>query len=466
MPGTKFDVIVVGGGPGGYVAAIRASQLGMDVGLVESDELGGICLNWGCIPTKALLKSSEIFHLLNNLDEFGISANNFSFDIKKIVARSRTVATQLNRGIELLLNKNNVSVFKGIGKLSGPGSILLQTPGSQDQNLKAKHIILATGARARELPGIQADGNVIWTYRHAMLPDTLPKSLLVIGSGAIGIEFASFYKDLGVKVSVVEMQDRILPGEDDDISTFARDTFEKRGMKFFVGCTVKGLTTSKAGVEATIANNEGKTHGLSAERAILAVGVVGNTENIGIETTKIIVLQNHIKVNKWGETDEPGIFAIGDVTGAPWLAHKASHQGVTCVEHIAGLETSPIEPSNIPGCTFSRPQIASVGLTEASAMKLGYEVKIGKFPFLANGKAIAISECEGLVKTIFDSRTGELLGAHMIGPEVTEQIQGYVIAKTGEMTEAELLHTVFPHPTLSESMHESTLDAFERVIHI
>jgi len=465
MSDTEFDLVVVGGGPGGYVAAIRASQLGMKTALVEREHLGGICLNWGCIPTKALLRTSEINHMLGELDEFGLSGSKFSFDLEKIVARSRAVAKQLNGGVGHLLKKNKVTVFDGTGKLAGSGKIAIENKDGKKSELSAKHIVLATGARARTLPGLEPDGKLIWTYREAMVPDVMPKSLLVVGSGAIGMEFASFYSDLGAEVTVVEVMARILPVEDAEISGLARKAFEKQGMTIHTGATVDSLKAGKNNVSADIELADGKTEKITADRAVLAVGIVGNVEDIGLEGTKITVEKTHIVTNEWGETGEPGVYAIGDLTGPPWLAHKASNEGVVCVEHIAGLDAHPLDISNIPGCTYCRPQVASVGLTEEKAKEAGREVKVGKFPLIGNGKAIALGDPDGLVKTIFDAKTGELLGAHMIGPEVTEQIQGYVIAKTGEMTEAELMHTVFPHPTLSEAMHESVLDAYGKAIH-
>lgn len=464
MADTKFDIVVVGGGPGGYVAAIRASQLGMKTALVEREHLGGICLNWGCIPTKALLRASEIHHILHNLDEFGLSAKDVSFDIGKIVKRSRNVAKQLNQGVAHLLKKNKVSVFDGTGALSGSGTVAVSDNDGKTRDIKGTNVILATGARARTLPGLEPDGKRIWTYREAMVPEEMPKSLLVVGSGAIGMEFASFYSDLGADVTIVEAMDRILPVEDAEISALALKSFQAQGMTIHTGAKVKGL---KAGANDVAADLEidGKAQPLSFERAILAVGIVGNVEDIGIEGTGIVVDRSHVVVNEWLETGEQGIYAIGDLAGPPWLAHKASHEGVICVEHIAGLATHPLDASNIPGCTYCRPQIASVGLTEEAAVAQGYKVKVGRFPFMANGKAIALGDPEGQVKTVFDAKTGELLGAHMIGPEVTEMIQGYTIARTAEATEAELMHTVFPHPTLSEAMHESVLDSFGRVIH-
>ncbi|MEK9903863.1 MAG: dihydrolipoyl dehydrogenase [Rhodospirillales bacterium] len=461
MSDKKFDLIVIGGGPGGYVAAIRGAQLGMKTAVVEREHLGGICLNWGCIPTKALLRSSEVWHILQNLKDYGLKADNLQFDVQAIVDRSRGVAKQLSGGIAHLLKKNKVHVFMGEAKLAGDGQVEVAGTGI----LSADHIILAVGARARSLPGLEPDGDRVWTYREAMVPKELPKSLLVVGSGAIGIEFASFYNDLGVDVTVVEIMDRILPVEDEDISAMARKAFEKQGIKILTGAKVSDLKRKKDCVIATIEDgNKQKT--VQAERVIMAVGIVGNSDGIGLEKTKVKVDRGHIVTNQWGETDEPGVYAIGDVAGAPWLAHKASHEGVICVEKIAGVEgVHPLNKSTIPGCTYSRPQIASVGMTEKAAKEAGFDLKVGRFPFLGNGKAIALGEPEGMVKTIFDVKTGELLGAHMIGAEVTELIQGYVVARTLESTEAELMHTVFPHPTLSEMMHESVLDAYGRAIH-
>lgn len=459
----NFDTVIIGGGPGGYVAAIRASQLGMKTAVVEAEHLGGICLNWGCIPTKALLRSSEIHHILHNLDQFGLSASNISFDIGKIVTRSRKVAKQLNAGVTHLLKKNKVTVYDGRGRLAGPGTVAVETKDGAVE-LKAKNIILATGARARTLPGMEPDGKTIWTYREAMVPEIMPKSLLVVGSGAIGMEFASFYRDLGAEVTVVEVLDRVLPVEDEDISALALKSFQDQGMTIHTGVTVKGLVSGANDVTATIETAEGEQK-ITVERAILAVGIVGNVEDIGLEGTKIEIDRSHVLIDQWMATGEPDVYAIGDLTGPPWLAHKASHEGVICIEHLAGLETHPLDTSNIPGCTYCRPQVASVGLTEAAAKEQGYDVKIGKFPFVGNGKAIALGDTNGLTKTIFDAKTGALLGAHMIGPEVTEMIQGYVIARTTEATEAELMHTVFAHPTISETMHEAVLDAYGQVIH-
>ena len=466
MADTNFDTIVLGGGPGGYVAAIRAAQLGMKTAVVEREHLGGICLNWGCIPTKALLRSSEIYHLLHRLDEFGFSAKDIKFDLKKIVERSRKVANQLSSGVGFLMKKHKITVFDGEGKLAGPGKLAVRKNGAAVADLTAKNIILATGARARTLPGLEPDGKLVWTYKEAMIPEAFPKSLLVIGSGAIGIEFASFYRTLGAEVTVVEVLDRILPVEDEEISAFARKAFEKQGMKIMTGATVKALKKGKDNVTATIESG-GKSSELTVDRVILAVGITGNVENIGLEGTKIKVEKGHVVVDQWLRTGEPGVYAIGDLVGPPWLAHKAMHEGVICVEKIAGLnDVHPLDVSLIPGCTYCAPQVASVGMTEKAAKEKGHQVKVGKFPYIGNGKAIALGDPEGMVKTIFDAKTGELLGAHMIGAEVTELIQGFGIAKTLETTEADLMHTVFPHPTLSEMMHESVLAAYGKALHI
>lgn len=460
----SFDLIVVGAGPGGYVAAIRAAQLGMKTAIIEKENLGGVCLNWGCIPTKALLRSAEIYHLMHRLDEFGLSASSIKFDLKKIVERSRKVSQQLSSGISHLMKKNKITVIHGHAKLKGPKKLEV-THGKDVQELTAPHIILATGARPRVLPGLEPDGHLVWTSKEAMVPEKMPASLLIVGSGAIGVEFASFYRTLGAHVTIVEIQDRILPVEDIEISQLARKAFEKQGIKIHTDTTVKALEKGKNSVKATF-DHKGKSHTETFDRVIVATGIVGNTENLGLETTRVKVEKNQIKTNEWCATDEPGIYAIGDVAGAPWLAHKASHEGIICVEKIANLpHVHPLKKQNIPGCTYSLPQVASVGLTEAAALEKGYKLKVGRFPFMANGKAIALGEPEGLIKTIFDEKTGELLGAHMIGAEVTELIQGYVVGKTLETTEAELMHTVFPHPTLSEMMHEAVLDAYKKAVH-
>ncbi len=463
-----FDLIVLGGGPGGYVAAIRAAQLGLNTALVEREHLGGICLNWGCIPTKALLRSSELYHLMLRLDEFGLSAKDIQFDVTKMVARSRKVADQLSKGVNFLLKKNKVTVFDGHGRLQGPGKIHVENDGKAIADLAAKHIILASGARAKDLPDIKADGKIVWSYKEAMVPDAMPKSLLVIGSGAIGIEFASFYCTLGAEVTVVEVLDRILPVEDEDISAFARKAFEKQGMKIFTGATVSDLKTSAKGATATFDTGGGKTETHKFDRVVLAVGITGNVEEIGLDSVSgVTVEKGHVVVDEWLATGAPGLYALGDLAGPPWLAHKAMHEGIVCVERIAGLkDVHPMDTGNIPGCTYCMPQIASVGLTETAAMAAGHEVKVGRFPFIGNGKAIALGEAEGLIKTVFDTKTGEMLGAHMIGAEVTELIQGFAVARTLETTEADLMRTVFPHPTLSEMMHESVLDAYGRALHI
>ena len=466
MSDQSFDVVIVGSGPGGYVTAIRASQLGMKTAIVERDELGGICLNWGCIPTKALLRASEIHHLLQRLDEFGFSASNISFDTQKVVARSRAVAKRLSNGIRHLMKKNKVTVFDGHGRLDGAGRVVIEKEGASI-GLSARHVILATGARPRTLPGLEPDGKLIWTYKEAMVPDAVPRSLLVVGSGAIGIEFASFYRNMGAEVSVVEVLPRILPVEDEEISALARKAFEKQGMTIHTGANVQSLSKTANNVTAAIDLGGGKTTGITVDRVILAVGITGNVEDLGLDGTGVIVEKGHIVADQWLATGEPGVYAIGDVVGPPWLAHKASHEGVICVERIAGVAAvHPLDTSRIPGCTYCRPQIASVGLTEQQARDAGYDVKVGRFPYIGNGKAIALGEADGLVKTIFDTKTGELLGAHLIGAEVTELIQGFAIAKTLETTEAELIESIFPHPTLSEAMHESVLDAVGRVIHV
>ena len=466
MAEQTFDLIVVGGGPGGYVAAIRAAQLGMKTALVEREHLGGICLNWGCIPTKALLRTSEINHLLHHLPDYGFAPVTASFEIGKIVQRSRGVAKQLSAGVTHLLRKNKVTVFDGTGKLAGKQTLAVEKDGKPVATLKSPHIILATGARARQLPGIEADGKLIWTYKEAMVPTAMPKSLLVMGSGAIGIEFASFYLNLGVKVTVVEVLPRILPVEDEEISAFAHKAFVKQGMTILTGAAVKGVKKGADSATVTVEAG-GKSQDITVDRVISAVGIVGNVEGLGLEGTGVKVDRTHVVTDAYGRTGEPGVYAIGDLAGPPWLAHKASHEGVICVEKIAGQkDVHPMDVTNIPGCTYCRPQIASVGLTEAKAKEAGHTVKVGRFPFIGNGKAIAMGETDGMVKTVFDAKTGALLGAHMIGAEVTEMIQGYVVARTLETTEAELMHTVFPHPTISETMHESLLDAYGRVIHM
>ena len=455
-----YDLIVLGSGPGGYVAAIRASQLGLKAAIVEREKLGGICLNWGCIPTKALLRTSEINHYLTHASAYGLKAEKVSFDLSAIVERSRKVAGQLNMGVKGLMKKNKVAVIEGEGKIAGKGKLTVTKDGKTTE-LQAKHIIVATGARARDLPFAKADGERIWTYRHAMVPKEMPSKLLVIGSGAIGVEFASFYSDMGAEVTIVEMLDRILPVEDEEVSAFMHKALTKQGMKIHVSSGVEKLETGPKGVKATLKG--GAVEEFS--HAIVAIGIVPNTENIGLEALGVKTDRGHIAVDGYGRTNVDGIYAIGDVTGPPWLAHKASHEGVVCVEAIAGKKPHPFETWNIPGCTYSRPQVASVGLTEAKAKEEGRKVKVGKFPFIGNGKAIALGEAEGFVKTVFDEATGELLGAHMVGAEVTELIQGYAIARQLETTEEDLMHTVFPHPTLSEMMHESVLDAYGRALH-
>jgi dihydrolipoamide dehydrogenase len=452
-----YDLIVLGSGPGGYVAAIRASQLGLKTAIVEREKLGGICLNWGCIPTKALLRTSEINHYLTHASAYGLKAEKPSFDLAAIVERSRKVAGQLNMGVKGLMKKNKVTVIEGEGAITGKGTLKVA-----DKMLQAKNIIIATGARARDLPFAKADGERIWTYRHAMVPKEMPTKLLVIGSGAIGVEFASFYSDMGAKVTIVEMLDRILPVEDEDVSAFVHKALTKQGMTIHTSSGVQKLEAGGSGVRATLKG--GKAEDFS--HAIVAIGIVPNTENIGLEALGVKADRGHIVTDPYGRTNVDGIWAIGDVTGPPWLAHKASHEGVVAAEAIAGHEgVHPMDKSNIPGCTYSRPQVASVGLTEARAKEEGREVKVGKFPFIGNGKAIALGEAEGFIKTVFDAGTGELLGAHMVGAEVTELIQGYVIARQLETTEAELMHTIFAHPTLSEMMHESVLDAYGRALH-
>ena len=469
MSQTDFDLVVIGGGPGGYVAALRAAQLGLSIAVVEANHLGGICLNWGCIPTKALLRASEINHLLHDLDGYGFKADGVSFDFKKIVARSRAVSKQLSSGVSHLLKKAKVPVFEGFGKLDGVTAngrrkVLVSKKSGSPQTLNAKHVILATGARARILPGLEPDGQFIWSYREALVPEEMPKSLLVIGSGAIGTEFASFYRNMGAAVTLVEVAPRILPVEDEEISAIAHKEFEKQGIRIFtnakIGTPQKGADSVSIAVEAG-----GKTETITVDKIISAVGIVGNVENIGLEGTKIKVDRTHVVTDELCRTGEAGVYAIGDLAGAPWLAHKASHEAVMCVEAIAGKHVHPIDVTKIPGCTYCRPQIASVGYTEARAKEAGYKVRIGKFPLLANGKALAMGEPAGLIKTVFDDATGELLGAHMIGAEVTEMIQGYVIARTGELTEAELSETIFPHPTISESMHEAVLAAYGGALH-
>ncbi len=465
MAANSFDMIVIGAGPGGYVAAIRGSQLGLKVAIVEREHMGGICLNWGCIPTKAMLRSSEVFHLMHRAKEFGLKADGIGYDLDAVVKRSRTVAKQLNSGVGHLMKKNKVTVFMGEATLPAKVKVSVKSDKGTEE-LTAKNIILATGARARELPGLEADGDLVWTYKHALMPSRMPKKLLVIGSGAIGIEFASFYNTLGADTTVVEVLDRILPVEDAEISAFAKKSFEKQGMKILQKATVKQLDRGKGKVTAHIEAG-GKVEKLDFDTVISAVGIVGNVEGLGLERLGVKVDRTHVVTDDFCRTGVDGLYAIGDVAGAPWLAHKASHEGVMVAELIAGKnDVHPVKPEAIAGCTYCHPQVASVGYSEAKAKELGHEVKVGRFPFIGNGKAIALGEAEGMVKTVFDAKTGELLGAHMIGAEVTELIQGYVVGRALETTEEDLMNTVFPHPTLSEMMHEAVLDAYGRVIHI
>jgi dihydrolipoamide dehydrogenase len=461
----SFDVVVIGAGPGGYVAAIRASQLGLKVAIIEREHLGGICLNWGCIPTKAMLRSAEVYHLMHRAKEFGLSADNVSYDLDAVVKRSRGIAHQLSSGIGHLMKKNKIPVFMGTATVPTKGKVSVTTDKGVEE-LTAKNIILATGARARELPGLEADSDRVWAYKDALVPKHMPKKLLVIGSGAIGIEFASFYNTLGADTTVVEVMDRILPVEDEEISAFAKKSFEKQGMKILQKAIVKQLDRGKTSVTAHIEVG-GKVEKHEFDTVISAVGIVGNTEGLGLEALGVTVDRTHVVTDEFCRTGVEGVFAIGDIAGAPWLAHKASHEGSMVAELIAGKnKVHPIKPGSIAGCTYCHPQVASVGMTEAKAKEAGYKVKVGRFPFIGNGKAIALGEAEGMVKTIFDEKTGELLGAHMIGAEVTELIQGYVIGQKLETTEEDLMETIFPHPTLSEMMHESVLDAYGRVIHM
>ncbi|MBU0645249.1 MAG: dihydrolipoyl dehydrogenase [Alphaproteobacteria bacterium] len=463
--GTSFDLVVIGAGPGGYVAAIRAAQLGLNVACVERENLGGICLNWGCIPTKALLRSAEVYHQMHRAKEFGLSVDNIGFDLDAIVKRSRGVAKQMNAGIKGLFKKNKVTSIMGEAKLAGNGKVSVKTNDGKDEILTTKNIIVATGARARQLPGLEGDGDRVWTYRDALVPKHMPKKLLVIGSGAIGIEFASFYNTLGADTTVVEVMDRVLPVEDKDISAFAKKQFVKQGMTIHEKSGVKQLDRSKDKVVAHIEIN-GKIEKHEFDTVISAVGIVGNVEGLGLEEMGVKIDRTHVVTDEYCRTGVEGVYAIGDIAGAPWLAHKASHEGVMVAELIAGLHPHAIKPNSIAGCTYCHPQVASVGLTEAKAIDAGYEIKVGKFPFIGNGKAVAMGEAEGLVKTVFDAKTGELLGAHMVGAEVTEMIQGYVIGRELETTEEDLMNTVFPHPTMSEMMHESVLDAYGRALHI
>jgi len=467
----KFDLCIIGAGPGGYVAAIRAAQLGLKVGIVEANHLGGICLNWGCIPTKALLKSSEVNHMLHNLESYGFAAEKVTFDFAKIIERSRGVSKKLSSGIGGLMKKNKIEVIDGFAKFLDSKKISVSKDNKEVAQVEAAYFIIATGARARIIPGMEPDVENIWTYREAMTPKALPKSLLVVGSGAIGCEFASFYKNMGSEVTLIEMAENILPVEDEEISKLARKSFEKQGIKIHTSAALKSLKKGKGSVTASI-EIAGKLEEITAEKVIMAVGIVANTENLGLEKTKVKVVKGNIEINGYLETADANIFAIGDVAGAPWLAHKASHEGVIAAEKIASKmgkhdakKIHPIKKENIPGCTYSMPQIASVGLTEKKAIAAGKKIKVGRFPYMANGKAIAMGETEGLIKVIFDEKTGELLGAHLIGAEVTEMIQGYVIAKQAELTEEDLMHTIFAHPTMSEMMHEAVLDAYGKVIH-
>ena len=467
---TEFDIIVIGSGPGGYVAAIRAAQLGKKTAIIEREALGGICLNWGCIPTKALLASADVYEKFKHAENYGLSVSGMGFDLSKIVARSRGVTKQMSGGVAFLLKKNKVTVFDGTAKLKKGKDAPIVSVALKDgntQELIAKHVILATGARARviEPAGLVPDGKLVWTYREALVPDIMPKRLLVIGSGAIGIEFASFFRALGSEVTVVEALDRVMPIEDKEISDFAAKQFKKRGMNILTSANVKGLKKSATEITATI-EIAGKTQEIVADRVILAIGIVGNVENLGLEELGVNIDRTHVVTDGMGTTNVKGLYAIGDVAGAPWLAHKASHEGISCVESICGLHAHPINPRRVPGCTYATPQVASIGLTEAKAKEMGFELKVGRFPFVGNGKAVALGEAEGLVKTVFDAKTGELLGAHMVGTEVTEMIQGYAIAMGLETTEVQLMDTIFPHPTISETMHESVLDAYGRAVHI
>ena len=473
MADTSFDVVIIGSGPGGYVAAIRAAQLGFKTAIVEKAYLGGICLNWGCIPTKALLRSAEIYHYMQHAKDYGLSADNVGFDPKAVVQRSRGVSKRLNDGVGFLMRKNKISVIWGEASVDAPGKFTVKAskidapkgalgPGAY----QAKHIVLATGARPRALPGLEGDGKLVWTYFEAMIPERIPKSLLVVGSGAIGVEFASFFRTMGADVTIVEVLPQILPVEDAEVAAFARKRFEKQGIKILTGAKVTKLEKKSDSVVATIDDGKGKTQTLEVERVISAVGVVGNVENLGLEKVGVKVERGTVIVDGLGKTNVPGIYAIGDVAGAPMLAHKAEHEGVICVEAIKGLHPHPIDKNLIPGCTYCQPQIASVGLTEAKAKEQGRDIRVGKFPFAGNGKAIALGEDQGLVKVVFDKKSGQLLGAHMVGAEVTELIQGYVVAMNLETTEEELMHTIFPHPTISETMKEAVLDAYGRVLNM
>jgi dihydrolipoamide dehydrogenase len=464
MADAVFDILVIGGGPGGYVAAIRAAQLGFKTAVVEREHLGGICLNWGCIPTKALLRTAEVYHNMQHAKDFGLSAEKIGFDTDAVVKRSRAVSKRLTDGVGFLMKKNKISVIDGTAKITKPGEVKVEGKGAG--TYQAKHIIVASGARPRVLPGIEPDKKLIWTYFEAMVPEKMPKSLLVVGSGAIGIEFASFFRTMGSEVTVVEVLPQILPVEDEEIAAHARKRFEKQGIKILTGAKVTKVEKKKDSVVAEIDDGKGGKQKIEAERLISAVGVVGNVENLGLETVGVKTDRGMVVVDGYGKTNVAGVYAIGDVAGAPLLAHKAMHEGVVCVEAIKGLKPHATDKNRIPGCTYCAPQIASVGLTEKKAKEQGREIRVGRFPFVGNGKAIALGEPEGLVKTVFDKKTGELLGAHMVGAEVTELIQGYVIAMNCETTEAELMQTIFPHPTLSEMMHEAVLDAYGQTLHI
>lgn len=472
MTAQKFDMVVLGSGPGGYVAAIRAAQLGYKTAVIERAELGGICLNWGCIPTKALLRSAEVFHNMKHAADYGLVAGQLGFDIDKVVSRSRGIAGQLSAGIKHLMKKNKITVIEGNGKLVKPGVLSVEKDGKKTE-VQGTDIILATGARAKELPHLKADGERVWTYRHALTPKEVPGKLLVIGSGAIGIEFASFYNELGSDVTVVEMMDRVMPVEDEEISAFAQKSFKSQGINIMTEASVTKLDKKAKTVVCTVESKGGKSQQIEVDNVIIAIGIDGNVENIGLEENKIKVDRGHVVTDEWGHTGVKGVHAIGDLTGPPWLAHKASHEGVILVEKIAKdkghkeiTDVHPMDKGNIPGCTYCRPQVASVGMTEKAAIAAGHKVKVGRFPFIGNGKAIAMGEAEGMMKTVFDAKTGEMLGAHMVGAEVTEMIQGYTVARTLETTEVELMHTVFPHPTMSEMMHEAVLDAFGKTLHM
>lgn len=472
MTAQKFDMVVLGSGPGGYVAAIRAAQLGYKTAVIERAELGGICLNWGCIPTKALLRSAEVFHNMKHAADYGLVAGQLGFDIDKVVSRSRGIAGQLSAGIKHLMKKNKITVIEGNGKLVKPGVLSVEKDGKKTE-VHGTDIILATGARAKELPHLKADGERVWTYRHALTPKEVPGKLLVIGSGAIGIEFASFYNELGSDVTVVEMMDHVMPVEDEEISAFAQKSFKSQGINIMTEASVTKLDKKAKTVVCTVESKGGKSQQIEVDNVIIAIGIDGNVENIGLEENKIKVDRGHVVTDEWGHTGVKGVHAIGDLTGPPWLAHKASHEGVILVEKIAKdkghkeiTDVHPMDKGNIPGCTYCRPQVASVGMTEKAAIAAGHKVKVGRFPFIGNGKAIAMGEAEGMMKTVFDAKTGEMLGAHMVGAEVTEMIQGYTVARTLETTEVELMHTVFPHPTMSEMMHEAVLDAFGKTLHM